>query len=48
MKKLVLFGFALLGLALAADTTLKLTVSGKISSTPAIVVAGMNAPPEET
>jgi hypothetical protein len=40
MKKLVLIGFALLGLALAADTTLKLTVNGKISSTPAIVVAG--------
>jgi hypothetical protein len=48
MKKLVLFGFAVLGLALAADTTLKLTVNGKISSTPAIVVAGMNSPPEET
>jgi hypothetical protein len=40
MKKLVLLGFALLGLAFAADTTLKLTVNGKASSTPAIVVAG--------
>jgi hypothetical protein len=40
MKKLVLVGFALLGLALAADTTLKLTINGKVSSTPAIVVAG--------
>jgi hypothetical protein len=40
MKKLVLVGFVLFGLALAADTTLKLTINGKVSSTPAIVVAG--------
>jgi hypothetical protein len=40
MKKLVLVGFGLLGLALAADTTLKLTINGKASSIPAIVVAG--------
>jgi hypothetical protein len=40
MKKVVLVGFGLLGLALAADTTLKLTINGKASSTPAIVVAG--------
>jgi hypothetical protein len=40
MKKFVLAGFGLLGLALAADTTLKLTINGKASSSPAIVVAG--------
>ncbi len=40
MKKFVLAGFALLGLALAADTRLKLTINGKASGTPAIVVAG--------
>jgi hypothetical protein len=40
MKKLALLGFAFLGLAFAADTTLKLTVNGKASSTPAIMVAG--------
>jgi hypothetical protein len=40
MKKLALLGFALLGLAFAADTTLKLTINGKVSNTPAIVVAG--------
>jgi hypothetical protein len=40
MKKLALLGFALLGLAFAADTTLKLTVNGKASGIPAIVVAG--------
>jgi hypothetical protein len=40
MKRMVLAGFGLLGLALAADTTLKLTINGKASSTPAIVVAG--------
>jgi hypothetical protein len=40
MKKLILLGFVLLGLALAADTSLKLTVNGKPSSTPAIVVNG--------
>jgi hypothetical protein len=40
MKKVVLAGFGLLGLALAADTTLKLTINGKASSSPAIVVAG--------
>ena len=40
MKKFVLAGFALLGLALAADTRLKLTINGKTSSAPAIVVAG--------
>jgi hypothetical protein len=40
MKKLALLGFALVGLAFAADTTLKLTVNGKASSTAAIVVAG--------
>jgi hypothetical protein len=40
MKKMALLGFAFLGLAFAADTTLKLTVNGKASSIPAIVVAG--------
>jgi hypothetical protein len=40
MKKWLLAGFGSLGLALAADTTLKLTINGKASSTPAIVVAG--------
>ena len=40
MKELALLGFAFLGLAFAADTTLKLTVNGKASSTPAIMVAG--------
>jgi hypothetical protein len=40
MKKWLLAGFGSLGLALAADTTLKLTINGKPSSTPAIVVAG--------
>jgi hypothetical protein len=39
MKKLALVGFAFLGLAFAADTTLKLTVNGKASGN-AIVVAG--------
>jgi hypothetical protein len=47
MKKLVLVGFALLGLALAADTTLKLTINGKASSSPAIVVAGKTYLPLE-
>ena len=40
MKKVVLAGFGLLGLALAADATLKLTINGKASSSPAIVVGG--------
>ena len=40
MKKWAMAGFGLLGLAFAADTTLKLSINGKASSTPAIVVAG--------
>jgi hypothetical protein len=40
MKKMILLGFVLIGVALAADTSLKLTVNGKPSSTPAVVVNG--------
>jgi hypothetical protein len=47
MKKLILLGFVVLGLALAAETTLKLTVNGKSSSTPAIVVNGKTYLPLE-
>ena len=47
MKKLILAVFVLLGMALAADVSLKLTVNGKPSSTPAIVVNGKTYLPLE-
>jgi hypothetical protein len=47
MNKMILPGFVLLELALAAKTTLKLTINGKPSSTPAIVVNGKTYLPLE-
>jgi hypothetical protein len=47
MKTMILLGFVLIGLALAADGSLKLTVNGKPSSTPAIVVNGKTYLPLE-